>query len=60
MLWNVPDKYPETAHVIEDNFMEVCLNEKVSAEEVFYIAALLLCGFRLIDGLPFHALVVLF
>ena len=41
VLENIADRSPETADFFEDNLREVCKNEKISADEVFYSVALL-------------------
>ena len=40
-LENLANRYPKTADFIEDNLKEMCKNEKISVDEVFYSVALL-------------------
>ena len=41
VLENIADRSPETADFFEDNLKELCKNEKISVDEVFYSVALL-------------------
>ena len=41
VLDNVSKKYLDTTGYIKDNFEEVCENENISVEEIFYFVGLL-------------------